>query len=590
MMFPRISPVPSSLRGFVTTVLLAALGCGNLGCGHPGGFELPPVPTRDAATGRQDAARSPTDAEAAPRDARERPGDASERPADATLDAPLDTGSEDDWSWEDAVLYFVLTDRFENGNPGNDDQGDPCLDPASPFRFHGGDLAGLRARLPYLRELGVNALWITPVQRQIGRRGERCGYHGYWASLDDPLAPTHAPLEPRLGTEADLDALIEAMHAEELRLVVDFVVNHVGYDAPLTRTRPDWFHPRSGCESLGPRDVYCPLAGLPDLAHDRADVRAWLDAYSAAFTRRFAFDGIRMDTVKHVPASYFAAHWIPTVRRERALWLVGELLDEGSYAPFEPYVTAGFDGLFDFPLRRALIESLGKGGSLDLVASRVQEYVDRFGIVAARRKSQLLDNHDVPRFLTESEGQPEALRVARYHLALGLLFAVPGIPQIYFGDELGMTGADPDNRADMPRWAFEAATRTGRHDGVIGDAGAHFALVQRLAATRRSVRPLRRGDYAELWRPNGSTRDVFAFARFVDDEVAVVAVNASDETVRELSMPWRANPGLPPSASAALEGDLRDALGAFGAGSARVEAGRLIVTLPPRAIFVWTAP
>ena len=525
----------------------AAALCVALGCGGDGGFDLPPVPPRDAS---MDAARDATPARDGALDApRDGSSDASH---DASDGAARDAGTSSDFRWEDAVLYFVLTDRFENGDPSNDAQGDTCLDPTSPIRFHGGDLAGLRARIPYLRELGVDALWITPVQAQIGRRGEQCGYHGYWARLDDPLVPAHGPLEPRLGTDAELDALIDAMHDDDLRLVVDLVVNHVGYDAPLTRTRPEWFHPREGCAALGPSDLYCALAGLPDLAHGRADVRAWLDAYSAAFTRRFAFDGIRMDTVKHVPASYFAEQWIPTVRAERDLWLIGELLDEGSYDPFVPYVEAGFDGLFDFPLRRALITSLAQGGSLDAVATRVQEYVRRFGIEAALRKSQLLDNHDVPRFLTESEGQPEALRLERYHLALGLLFVVPGIPQIYYGNELGMTGRYPYNRADMPRWAFDERTRGGAHEGIVGDASEHFALVQRLAQTRRDVMSLRRGNYAELWRPNGA-RDVYAFARFVGDDVAIVAVNGGATEVRELSMPWRTNPGLTPESTGAME-------------------------------------
>jgi glycosidase len=563
----------------------AAMLCAALGCGDDGGFDLPPVPPRDAS---MDAARDATTA--TPRDAAlDAPPDGSADGGDASDGSAPDAGTDSDFRWEDAVLYFVLTDRFENGDPSNDAQGDTCLDPTSPIRFHGGDLAGLRARIPYLRELGVDALWITPVQAQIGRRGEQCGYHGYWARLDDPLVPAHGPLEPRLGTDAELDALIDDMHDNDLRLVVDLVVNHVGYDAPLTRTRPEWFHPREGCAALGPSDLYCALAGLPDLAHGRADVRAWLDAYSAAFTRRFAFDGIRMDTVKHVPASYFAEQWIPTVRAERDLWLIGELLDEGSYDPFVPYVEAGFDGLFDFPLRRALITSLAQGASLDAVATRVQEYVRRFGIEAALRKSQLLDNHDVPRFLNESEGQPEALRVERYHLALGLLFVVPGIPQIYYGNELGMTGRYPNNRADMPRWAFDERTRGGAHEGIVGDASEHFALVQRLARTRRDVAPLRRGNYAELWRPNGA-RDVYAFARFVGDDVAIVAVNGGATEVRELSMPWRTNPGLTPESAGAMERAtrLRERLGAWTGGAARLEEGRLVVTLPPRSMFVWT--
>ncbi|HJL01548.1 MAG TPA: alpha-amylase family glycosyl hydrolase [Polyangiaceae bacterium LLY-WYZ-15_(1-7)] len=485
--------------------------------------------------------------------------------------------------WEDtAALYFVLTDRFANGDPANDGE-DECFDPAHPRRYHGGDFAGLRARAGYLEELGVDAVWITPVQRQVGRIGEGCGYHGYWADLDDP---DDGAIEPRLGGAAALDALLEDFHGRGIRVVADLVVNHVGYGARLTRTRPGWFHDgRTSCQD-DPRR--CSLAGLPDLAQEREEVAAYLDAYSARFVRRFPFDGVRMDTVKHVPASYFAERWIPTVRAERDLWLVGELLDGSGYDPFVPYVEAGFDGLFDFPLHGAMLDAFARGGSLNGVASRVQEYVDRFGIAAARRKSQLLDNHDVPRFLQASEGRPEAERVAGYRLALATLFTVPGIPQLYYGDELGFTGEWPENRRDMPAWAFDPEARGGAgREGVVGDPGETFALTRELIALRRALPALRRGGYAELWRPNGGA-DVWVFFRSVGESHVVVAIHGGEEAVSGLPMPVATNPGLSESDRAALEGArFREALGAWEGGEARVEGGELVVDMPPQSAFVW---
>ncbi|MBX3249752.1 MAG: hypothetical protein KF901_21425 [Myxococcales bacterium] len=554
-------------------------------CGSDPGFELPPVP--DAAA--PDGARPDGAPEDAAMDAR---ADAPDAPGPDAPDATsADAGSpRPPYDWDDAILYFALTDRFANGDPSNDDFGDDCFDPGSLLRFHGGDLEGLRTRaLPYLRELGANALWITPVQRQVGRRGMRCAYHGYWADLDDP---DDGRIERRLGTAATLDRLLADMHANDLRLVVDFVVNHVGYNARLTRTRPEWFHDPATCRDLGPADLYCPLANLPDLAHDRADVRAYLDALSQRFVRRFDIDAIRMDTVKHVPVSYFRDHWIPTVRAERDLWLIGELLDGGSYDPFVPYLDAGFDGLFDFPLRQAFVDTFAHGRSLNAVATRVDEYIRRFGLAAARRKSNLLDNHDLNRFLSESEGQPEGLRVARYRLALALLMTLPGVPQIYYGNELGMTGragAADENRADMPAWAFDAATRDGTFPGFVGNPAETFALTRELATLRGETPALRRGGYAELWRPGGSGVEMYVFFRSAGASRVIVAVNAGDTAISGRRTPLRTNPGVSaPDRAAFPDGvALEDALGAWSGGRARVDDGQLVLDLPARSAFVF---
>jgi alpha-amylase len=310
---PRGLPVPyafayTSLVRSVFPMVLA------LACTSPPG--LPPMRPIDSGfvAPRRDAA---SDAQA-------------ER--DAGRDAFVEAASFDARTWQGSVIYFVLTDRFSNGDRSND--GDAtCTDPASPTLFHGGDFAGLADRLDYIEELGADAIWITPVLHQLEtRHGDQCGYHGYWADL---TFPDDGALEAKLGGAEGLDALIDAVHARGMRLIVDYVVNHPGRNARITRDRPEFFHPdRPACEGLGDPEITCSLSGLPDFAHEREDVREYLDAMSDRFVRRFAFDAIRMDTVKHVPASYYADHWIPTVTAARPdLYLVGELFDEGGSGP-----------------------------------------------------------------------------------------------------------------------------------------------------------------------------------------------------------------------------------------------------------------
>jgi len=141
---------------------------------------------------------------------------------------------------EARVIYLVLPDRFANGSTANDTAGaDNCFDPNDLRLFHGGDLAGLQQRLDYLETLGVNTVWTTPLYRQVGRIGDACGYHGYWANFQ---SPNDGALEPYLGDADDFNALLDAMHRRRIDLVLDMVVNHAGYNALLTRQKPTWFH------------------------------------------------------------------------------------------------------------------------------------------------------------------------------------------------------------------------------------------------------------------------------------------------------------------------------------------------------------
>ncbi|MEO0491554.1 MAG: alpha-amylase family glycosyl hydrolase, partial [Cyanobacteria bacterium J06659_2] len=192
--------------------------------------------------------------------------------------------------WQQQVIYLVFPDRFENGDPSNDQLGiAECFDPDSPTRFHGGDWAGIVQRINYLQELGVTAVWATPVYRQIGVINDSCGYHGYWA---DFTLPDDGAVEPKLGTEADLTGMIQALHNHEMKFILDQVVNHTGYDAQLTRQRPGWFNPmRPACELLGDPDIFCDLAGLPDFDFRNADAVDYATRQSLSWLERFDLDG-----------------------------------------------------------------------------------------------------------------------------------------------------------------------------------------------------------------------------------------------------------------------------------------------------------
>ncbi len=438
---------------------------------------------------------------------------------DAGASAPVD--------WSRQVIYLALVDRFANGSTANDDLGLPgCFDPTNPQSWHGGDFVGLRGKLSYLTELGIGALWITPAAQQAAGPTGKCGYHGYWADYVDP---DDGAVEPRLGTAAELGALVGALHDAGIAFILDMVVNHPGDHARIVGQHPDWFHDPATCAQLGDPAIYCPYrAGISDFAQEKPVVASYLSSLSAGWARRYALDGIRMDTAKYVLPSYFHDSWVPAVRAVRPLFLVAEVFDE-TVANLKPYLDAGFDSTFNFPLYGALVSAVGRAGSLDLVATVLADEESELGTARARTLVNMVDNHDVQRFVDEpGSGVANDEIRARLELALAIAFFAPGIPQLYAGDELGLFGGpDPDNRRDMPAWAWTAAGRaTAMPPDALQNAQLTFAYVQKLIAIRRTHAALAVGDYAELWRPNGSTtQNVLAFARAGGGEQLLFVAN-----------------------------------------------------------------
>ena len=494
--------------------------------------------------------------------------------------------------WRQQVIYLVMPDRFYNGNPANDRAGyADCFDPRSFTKFHGGDWAGLRQRVSYLRELGITALWVTPAYRQIPRLENSCGYHGYWP---DFRLPDDGALEPKLGSAADLSGLIRDLKTNNIRFILDMVVNHAGYRARITAQKPDWFHRSPGCLNLGDPEVNCPLAGLPDFNQSVPEAAQYLNSLSQGWARRFALDGIRMDTAKHVPLAYWQSGWIPAINRVSPnLFKVAEVFREDSAEDLKPYLEAGFDSAFNFPLRKALVAAFANGGSVDLVAERVRQDLEILGLERHLMLTSLLDNHDVARFVNEPGlGVPEDEIRRRYHLALAALFTLPGIPQLYYGNELALYGGpDPDNRRDMPAWAWSAAGRNGAYQSqALPNPGRTFRLVQRLIQIRRSNPALYEGAYAELWRHNGDpSPNIYAFLRSAGNSRVLVVMNNGTLPSGRLEIPLQANADLSEADRAALADgvQLSELLGEGAPPSLRVENGAVAVNLGAKTVGIY---
>ena len=459
----------------------------------------------------------------------------------------------------DAVLYQVFPDRFACGDPSlsvRDGEwslrgtptrarrfGDPPLDwrEARNLDFYGGDLVGIERRLDHLERVGVSGLFLNPIWPARSN-------HRY--DLVD-----HGRVDEHLGGDGALARLAESLRARGMRLVLDVVLNHTGSAHP-------WFNRDGDSPSGGAfRDAGAPTRDFYRFDEWPSRYRAWLGidtlprlnlarraVWDALFLdggaplRKFlrppfSVDGYRFDVANmmgrdgeeqvHRPLWTALA---AALREERAdAWLVGEHF----FDPDKLLKGDGLDGVmayhaFTFPLRAWLLgrDRRGAPSSLDgaaLVAHWRSAWA-RVGWAAVRRSSLHVNTHDLPRLQTEA-GDRRALSAAT-----ALQLALPGVPCLYYGDEIGMEGgADPDNRRcmewDESRWDH-----------------AHLSSTAERVRARRSSAALRRGGFVDL----GSTGDVVAFARILDGETRVVAASRAREPIA-LTLPTDALPGDAPT-------------------------------------------
>lgn len=364
---------------------------------------------------------------------------------------------------QDDVIYFVITDRFCDADSSNN----TLVDTNEPRRYHGGDFAGIIEKIPYLKNLGITALWITPVYLSVGRVGDSDGYHGYWALDFNKVDPHLYSNDPALvqGSKEYLKRLSDKLHENGIKLILDMVVNHTGYhnetynQYPEKEIKDDWFNKSNGDDLIKSQ-----LCGLPDLNHSKPDVVDYFINNITEWIEQTRIDAIRMDTVKHVEDTFWY-HFKSYVKgKHRDITLIGEVLEWDIDSISRYQKEHDFDTLFDFPLYEAVKKTFIYNQSMTSIAKpRLSQYEPR-GILDkdklytnANRLVTLLDNHDLSkRFMTETLdrwGHWDRLRANKIlKLSLSFLFTTRGIPQIYYGTEIGMEGyADPDNRRDM-RW------------------------------------------------------------------------------------------------------------------------------------------
>lgn len=417
------------------------------------------------------------------------------------------------FDWRDAVLYFAFVDRFRDADP-TVGQPSPCLDSGAPGNWRGGDWKGVTAAIEggYFDTIGVNAIWLNapqdnPDSCMLGLGGYTyTAYHGYF-----PAQPFEA--EGQFGTIQDLRELVAAAHARGIRVLVDLVANHVHDTAPewLEHGDDGWFNlPQASCAPAWDAPETCWFESyLPDLDHRQDAVVEHVVNVALWWAREVDLDGFRVDAVKHVHP-----HFLNTLRSrldaqleatsDSLFWTVGETFTGGwgggtgtEEALIKEYI--GEDrlyGQFDFPLYWALLGSFAhRDAGLDTLADVLTGSLAYYGPAAIM--GSFLGNHDVPRFVsrvngdvwddsilqawTSPPGQPGSdMPYQRLEEAFTFMAAIPWVPLIYYGDEVGLAGTgDPDNRRMLPADAALSARQLAvrQHVGAVMNArGANRAL------------------------------------------------------------------------------------------------------------------
>lgn len=480
------------------------------------------------------------------------------------------------------VIYLIMPDRFANGDPANDEPAEfpGSHDRSKPRAWHGGDLRGIRDHLDYLQNLGVTTLWLTP----IVKNGATEDYHGYGAT--DLYAA-----DPHLGTLDDYKELVTAAHQRRMKILFDSVPNHVGPRHPWVSKPPlsDWFHgtAQKHLDSFSPvkksfyglpekspvtNDPFEALADphapeslrrnltdgwffgiLPDLDTENPIVAQYLRQNIEWWIESTGLDGLREDTFPFVPRKFWS-DWHTELRR-----LYPQLTTIGEVFHPDPTVTSFFVGgrkgwdnvdtglttVFDFPLFFTIRDVLLRGAPVGCIANVLRQD-------SLYPHPELLipffANHDVPRFRTAEGATKE-----KQKLAFALILTLRGIPELYYGDELGMTGlADPDNRHDFPGGWKEDAKDAFTEEGRTPEQQEIFAAVQKLLRLRREHPALQSGKLWHLFSDDAS----YVFLRQSEEERLLVIFNNATE-VRSLSVPVLDTPADSVTSGSLLYGGAR---------------------------------
>lgn len=453
--------------------------------------------------------------------------------------------------WDEEIIYMVMTDRFFDGDPSNNNPGniEGAFDKGHLEAYHGGDFRGIIDKVPYLKDLGITTLWITPIVKNIDtnmmadRGGKQYAYHGYWAS-------DFTKIDPHLGTEDDLKELIDVLHENGIKLMVDVVINHSGYGTKNTGDFAGMHREESGAG-----DIETELAGLPDFKTEDKDVRDKIINWQVDWLKKLktekgnTIDYFRVDTVKHVDLDTMKDFKAALIKENPEFKIIGEnfgasIFKDGGY--LDPTM---LDSLLDFEFKE-----LAK----DFVSGKISETEKRLvkrnkAISEEREMGQFLSSHDENGFLKVRLSDD----VGKFLVASSLQLTAKGQPVIYYGEEIGQSGKKDnfdkgifsENRYDFDWDKIE--------NNEILD---HYKKMLKIRNAFADI--FAKGDRENLYMDD----EVSIFQRSYGDKKVLVGLNTSEEA-KEISFDFDTTEKM---------------LDLYGKAKIKNKTGKISLTIPSR--------
>jgi glycosidase len=484
---------------------------------------------------------------------------------------------------EDEVIYFVLPDRFENGDARNDTagiKGDKFkhgFDPTHKGFYHGGDIAGLIKRLDYIQGMGATAIWFAPVFKnkpvQGGKGEESSGYHGYWVT-------DFTTVDPHFGTDDEFKAFVDAAHSRGMKVYMDIITNHsadvIQYaecpkSACTYRSRADYpdraytpvipkgeervkvpawmndvqyYHNRGNTTFRGENSIMGDFVGLDDFATENPRVvEGFIDVYKG-WIDKFGIDGYRIDTARHVNPEFWAVFAPAIMAHAKAkgipnFHIFGEVASDGLDIQAQALHTrvGKLPTVLDFVFRRVAIETVSGRAGTELLATMFEgDDLYEGGKATAKQLPTFLGNHDFGRFAREMRvahpNADDADILQRVLLGHAMLMTLRGVPTIYSGDEQGFAGDgnDQDAREDM----FPSKVAVYNDNILVGTKATTaqsnfdvthpiYAAIADLSKLRSEQVALRRGE--QVVRNYSESPGLFAVSRInaaTGDDLLVV--------------------------------------------------------------------
>jgi cyclomaltodextrinase / maltogenic alpha-amylase / neopullulanase len=463
---------------------------------------------------------------------------------------------------EAQIIYNVFVDRFNDGNPANDE---PINDPSVVLPkadYFGGDIRGITDKVKdgYFTDLGINTIWISPVVlNPKGAYGQWndpktkfSAYHGYW-----PVSFTL--IDPRMGTPADLKELVAEAHSKGINVLLDFVAHHVHILHPYYIEHPNWttsLYLPDGSLNTEKWDEYRLTTWfdvfLPTLDLQQPEVTEMLSDSAVWWIKEYGLDGFRHDATKHVPEIF----WRTLTKKlkeqvveaeGREIYQIGETY--GGPELISSYVTNGMlDGQFDFNVYDAAIGVFARETDpFTNLDKTLQTSFDFYG--DQNLMGYITGNQDRARFVSYAGGDlkfnenakeagwkrdievGDTLGYRKLSMLTAFNMTIPGIPVIYYGDEFGLPGGnDPDSRRMM------------KFDGLNPHEAATKATAAKLTKIRKENLSLIYGNFMTLQVDDKT----YAYARRYFNNVSVVVFNKSDKPIDlKLELPeWMEDPDL----------------------------------------------